>query len=63
MNTDIEETLSKCVVNTSARTFSLYSNKGSEKTVECENIDQFLNVLNYVKNNIEEEEIVYLEPI
>jgi len=65
MNTDIdtEETLTKCVVNTFTKTFTLYSNKGSEKSVECDDTDQFLNVLTYIKNNIREEEIVYLDPI
>ena len=40
-----EEYLMKCVVDTQKRTFYLYSNEGDKKEVVCDNVDQFMNVL------------------
>lgn len=57
-----EETLTRCVVDTLARKFYLYSSEGGERVVECENIEQFMNVLEVVRDQVQEEDVVYSNP-
>jgi len=57
-----EEFLSRCVVDTLARKFYLYSSKGSERVVECESVDQFMNVLEVVRTQVSEDFVVYNNP-
>tara|TARA_Y100001963_G_C6730228_1_gene423504 strand:- start:744 stop:950 length:207 start_codon:yes stop_codon:yes gene_type:complete len=57
--------LTRCVVNTTARSFYLYSSDGSEKEVTCETTQQFLDVLKLcreVLHDIDEDLLVYSEP-
>jgi hypothetical protein len=51
------------VVDTSLRKFYLYSSEGNSKTIDCENVDQFMNVLELVRALIKEDDIVYAEPL
>ena len=62
MPSNTEEYLSRCVVDTLARKFYLYSSEGGEKVVECETIDQFMNVLEVVRTQLDEETLVYSNP-
>lgn len=57
-----EEILSRCVVDTIARKFYLYSNEGSEKVVECESVEQFMNVLEVVRSQVDSDTLVYANP-
>jgi hypothetical protein len=57
-----EEFLSRCVVDTLARKFYLYSSEGSERVVECETVDQFMNVLEVVRTQVSEDFVVYNNP-
>jgi hypothetical protein len=57
-----EEFLSRCVVDTLARKFYLYSSEGSERVVECESVDQFMNVLEVVRTQVSEDFVVYNNP-
>jgi hypothetical protein len=64
MLNETEEYLTRCVVDTSKRKFNLYSNLGEEKVVTCDSIDEFMNVLTFVRNTIGEgNELVYAEPL
>jgi len=58
-----DEYLTRCVVNTTARTFSLYSNTGDEKVVSCDTMDEFMNVLTFVRNTVDESTLVYADPL
>ena len=58
-----EEFLMKCVVDTQARAFYLYSNEGDKKEVVCDNVDQFMNVLELVRATCPEDRLVYTEPL
>lgn len=62
MPAETEEFLTRCVVDTIARKFYLYSSEGSEKVVECEDIEQFMNVLEVVRDQVHEEDVVYSNP-
>jgi hypothetical protein len=57
-----EEVLTRCVVDTLARKFYLYSSEGGEKIVECETVDQFMNVLEVVRSKLDEDTLVYSNP-
>ena len=50
-----EEMLSRCVVDTLARNFYLYSDKGGERVVECDSVDQFMNVLEVVRTQVSDD--------
>ena len=58
-----EEILSRCVVDTLARKFYLYSSEGSERVVECESIEQFMNVLELVRTQVSEDCLAYTDPL
>ena len=57
-----EETLSRCVVDTLARKFYLYSSEGNERVVDCENVDQFMNVLEVVRTQVSDDCLAYSHP-
>ncbi len=62
MPAETEEFLTRCVVDTLARKFYLYSSEGNEKVVECENVEQFMNVLEVVRTQLNEDTLVYSNP-
>jgi hypothetical protein len=62
MPSNTEEFLTRCVVDTLARKFYLYSSEGDERIVECETVDQFMNVLEVVRTKLNEDTLVYSNP-
>ena len=59
-----DEYLILCVVDTSGRKFNLYSNLGTEKVVVCENMDEFMGVLTFVREMLNDTtELVYADPL
>jgi hypothetical protein len=62
MTSNTEEFLSRCVVDTLARKFYLYSSEGDERIVECETVDQFMNVLEVVRTQVDEDMLAYSDP-
>lgn len=62
MPAETEEFLTRCVVDTLARKFYLYSSEGSEKVVECQTVDQFMNVLEVVRTQVNTDNLVYSNP-
>ncbi len=58
-----DDLLSKCVIDTSKRTVYLYSDGGDKKTVSCDTVDEFMNVLNFVRDMVEEERVFYSDPL
>ena len=58
-----DEFLMKCVVDTAKRSFYLYSNEGDEKVVDCDTVEEFMNVLDVVRKTCPEERLVYAEPL
>ena len=57
-----EEILSRCVVDTLARKFYLYSSEGAERVVECESVEQFMGVLEVVRTQVSEDCLAYSNP-
>ena len=62
MPSETEEFLTRCVVDTLSRKFYLYSNEGDERIVECETVDQFMNVLEVVRTQLDGDTLVYSDP-
>ena len=58
-----DDLLSKCVIDTSKRTVYLYSDGGDKKTVNCDTVEEFMNVLNFVRDMVEEERVFYSDPL
>ena len=58
-----DEYLTRCVVDPVKRTIYLYSNEGSEKEVVCETVDEFMNVLEFVRATVDEETLSYASPL
>jgi len=58
-----QDFLTRVVVDTSLRKFYLYSSEGNSKVVDCETVEQFMNVLELVRALIKEDDIVYAEPL
>ena len=58
-----EEYLMKCVVDPVKRTFYLYSSEGDTKQVDCNNVEEFMNVLELVRATCPEDRLVYAEPL
>ena len=60
MNDDL---LSKCVIDTSKRTVYLYSDGGEKRVVNCDTVEEFMNVLNFVRETCPEDVLVYSDPL
>ena len=58
-----EDFLSRCVVDPVTRKFYLYSEQGDEKVVECETVDQFMDVLEVCRGVLDEEALAYANPL
>ena len=58
-----DEYLTKCVVDPIKRTFYLYSSEGDEKQVDCDNVEEFMNVLEVVRKLSPEERLAYTNPL
>jgi hypothetical protein len=60
---DNQEYLTRCVVDPVKRVVYLYSNEGSERQVSCETVDEFMNVLQYVRDTLDETTVSYVNPL
>jgi hypothetical protein len=58
-----DEYLSRCVVDPIKRTVYLYSSEGSEKQVTCDTVEEFMNVLEFVRATVDEETLSYANPL
>ena len=61
---DTEEYVESILVDIHKKTFKVFSNFGDEKTLSCDNMDEFMNVLQFVRDSLDdnETEIYYVEP-
>tara|TARA_R100000329_G_scaffold139632_1_gene121607 strand:+ start:341 stop:532 length:192 start_codon:yes stop_codon:yes gene_type:complete len=63
MNCMEDEYLSRCVVDTAKRSFYLYSSEGDEKVVACDTMEEFMNVLEFVRDNTNDDLLSYADPL
>ena len=55
--------LTRCVVDPLKRKIYMYSSEGDEKTVDCETVDQFMNMLLFVRDTAGDEVLSYVDPL
>lgn len=58
-----DEFLARFVIDPMRKTFYMYSDQGDEKVVECDSIDEFMNVLEFVNDVVPDEMIAYSNPL
>ena len=58
-----DEYLTRCVVDPLKRKIYLYSSEGDEKTVDCETVDAFMNMLLFVRDTAGDEVLSYVDPL
>ena len=58
-----DEYLTRCVVDPIKRKFYLHSSEGDERTVDCETMDQFMNVLELVRDITPDDLLAYANPL
>jgi hypothetical protein len=56
-----EEFVQGIVIDICTRSFLLLSDQGDQKFVECDTVDEFMNVLDVVTANLNEDQIEYAE--
>ena len=55
--------LTRCVVDPLKRKIYLYSSEGDENTVDCETVEQFMNMLLFVRDTAGDEVLSYVDPL
>ena len=58
-----DEYLTRCVVDPVKRKFFLYSSDGDERVVNCETVDQFMTVLELVRDTCDDDVLAYASPL
>ena len=58
-----DEYLTRVVVNPLSKSFLLLSSAGEEKVVDCDSVEQFMNVLEVVRNLVDPEAVAYVDPL
>jgi len=58
-----DEYLTRCVVDPIKRTVYLYSSEGDTKEVTCDTVEEFMNVLDFVRATVDEETLSYVSPL
>jgi len=58
-----DEYLTRCVIDPVKRTVYLYSSEGDTKEVTCDTVEEFMNVLDFVRATVDEETLSYVSPL
>ena len=58
-----DEYLTDVMVNVGSRTFVMFSNEGKERKVECDTVDEFMEVLEMVRILVDDEIVRYISPV
>ncbi len=58
-----DEYFTRCVVDPIKRKVYMYSNEGTEREVECDTVDEFMNVLNFVRATLKDDMLSYANPL
>ena len=60
-----QDYLTRCVVDPMAKKFYLYSSEGNEKTIECDDVEQFMDVLEVVRYFLDDDSdcLAYTNPL
>ena len=58
-----DDYLTRVVVDTSGRKFNLYSESGDEKIIECDTVDEFMGVLEFCREILDDDVLAYAGPL
>lgn len=58
---NLQETVQGIVIDICTRTFLLLSDQGSERLVECDSVQEFMNVLEVVTAQLDPDQIEYAD--
>jgi|TARA_B100000900_G_scaffold346123_1_gene310795 hypothetical protein len=58
-----DEYLTRVVIDPSARSFYLYSSEGGSHVVDCTTMDEFMNVMSFIRSTAPDEAIAYANPL
>ncbi len=58
-----DEYLTSILVDINARYFVLFSSQGDERKVECDSVEDFMEVLKLVRTVVDDESVYYCEPV
>lgn len=58
-----DDYLNRCVVDTSKRSIRIYSNSGEEREIKCDSTEEFMNVLSFVRETLDEDTLSYANPL
>ncbi len=58
-----DDYLTRCVIDPARRSIYIYSSEGNEKTVKCDTVEEFMNVLEFVRNTVDEDDLSYVNPL
>ncbi len=58
-----DDYLTRVFVDTSGRKFNLYSENGEEKIIEGETIDEFMGVLEFCREILDDDVLAYAGPL
>ena len=58
-----DEFLTRCVVDPIRRTIYIYSSEGDNKEIVCDTVDQFINILNVIRETCPDDALFYAEPL
>ena len=62
-DSDDDEYLTSILVDINSRYFVMFSNEGSERKVECETVEDFMEVLKLVRQVVDEDTVFYVDPV
>lgn len=54
-----DDILTRVVVDVQGRKFYLYSDQGNERLVECQTLEEFMNVLKVCRDTLDEDTLAY----
>lgn len=59
-----EEYVESVLIDVQKRSIKMFSNLGDENSVTCDTVDEFMNVLKFVRDTLEDDaaEIYYVDP-
>ena len=60
---DEEQYLTRCIVDPLRKTIRMLGSEGDERVVECDNIDEFMNILEFVRDILDEDTLAYADPL
>ena len=58
-----DEYLTRCIVDPVKKTVRLFSNEGDEKVVDFATTEEFMNVLKFVRETVDEDVLTYVNPL